>query len=451
MLTFTEKMAYGGGAFAKDFAITIVYMFLMIYLTDVHELSPIFVGTLFLVARLWDAFNDPIMGVVIDNTESRWGKFKPWILLGTLLNAVVLVGLFSKPAFVTNMYVYISIMYILWGMTYTLMDIPFWAMLPSVAREQKDRNELASILGIFANGAWLLVGAFGLMFISIFSGGTTDPQQQSQGYFYLSLIIAIIFVSITIGMLFVLKTTSNKGTISKLNKIGFKEAFQIIKENDQLLIYIVFVLVYNLAKGLSANSSIYYFRYVIGNTNLYSFSQGFAGLITIGGLFFFPILTKLVGRKNLFKLGIFIPVLGHIIFGIFGSMFPNSLAIIFIRTVSLGIGDSFILGATIVMIADIVDYGEKKLGTRNESIINSLRTFLIKSASAFNGWFIGLALSLSGFVANQPQNTSTLLSIKMLMYMLPILLLVLCYIFYKKNYKLYNDDDFEMVSSVEKT
>ncbi len=441
MLSFNEKMAYGAGAFGKDFAITIVYLFLMIYLTDVHGMNPAFVGTLFLVARLWDAFNDPVMGVIIDNTESRWGKFKPWILVGTLLNAVVLVGLFSKPFFVTNMYVYISIMYILWGMTYTLMDIPFWAMLPSVAREQEDRTQLASILGIFANGAWLLVGAFGLTVITKLSGGSEDPQMQSQGYFYLSVIIAIIFVIITVWMLFVLKTTSNKGTITQANKIGFKEAINIIKSNDQLLIYIVFVLLYNLAKGLGSNSSIYYFRYVVGDTNLFSFAQGFAGLITIGGLFVFPFLTKLVGRKNLFALGIFLPVLGHTTFGIFSNFFPNSLIVIFIRTIFLGVGESFLLGATIVMIADVVDYGAKKLGTRNESVINSLRTFLIKAASAFTGWFIGISLSLSGYVANQPQTEMALTTIKVLMYVLPVFALIGCYVFYKKHYKLYNDDE----------
>ena len=441
MLSFNEKMAYGAGAFGKDFAITIVYLFLMIYLTDVHGMNPAFVGTLFLVARLWDAFNDPMMGILIDNTESRWGKFKPWILIGTILNAVVLVGLFSKPFFVTNMYVYISIMYILWGMTYTLMDIPFWAMLPSVAREQEDRTQLASILGIFANGAWLLVGAFGLTMITKLSGGSEDPQMQSQGYFYLSVIIAIIFVIITIWMLCVLKTTSNKGTISQANKIGIKEAIHIIKSNDQLLVYIAFVLLYNLAKGLGANSSIYYFRYVVGDTNLFSFAQGFAGLITIGGLFIFPFLTKLVGRKNLFTLGIFLPVLGHTLFGIFSNFFPNSLTVIFIRTIFLGIGESFLLGATIVMIADVVDYGAKKLGTRNESIINSLRTFLIKAASAFTGWFIGMSLSLSGYVANQPQTEMSLTTIKVLMYVLPVFSLIGCYVIYKKHYKLYNDDE----------
>ena len=441
MLSFNEKMAYGAGAFGKDFAITIVYLFFMVYLTDVQGMNPAFVGTLFLVTRLLDAFSDPMVGIIIDNTESRWGKFKPWILAGTLLNAVVLVALFSKPFFVTNMYVYISIMYILWGITYTLMDIPFWAMLPSVARAQEDRTQLASILGVFAQGAWVLVGAFGLTMITRLSGGNEDPQMQSQGYFYLSLIIAIIFVITTVGMLYVLKTTSNKGTISQVNKIGFKEVINIIKSNDQLIVYIVFVALYNIGKGLSGNSSIYYFRYVVGDTNLFSFSQGFSGLITIGGLFVFPFLTKLVGRKKLFALGVFLPVLGHAIFGVFSNFFPNSLTVIFIRTIFLGVGGSFVLGATIVMMGDVVDYGAKKSGKKNENIINALRIFFVKASSSFTIWLIGISLSLSGYVANQPQIEIVLSTLKILMYVLPVFLLIGCYVFYNKYYTLYNDDD----------
>jgi len=437
MINFYEKAAYGVGAFAKDAAITIVYLFLMLYLTDTVGLNPAFVGTLFLLARLWDAVNDPMMGVLIDNTKTKWGKFKPWILFGTIFHAIVLVLLFWQPSFIPNMYIYISIIYILWGMTYTLMDVPFWAMLPSIAREQKDRTQLASILGICANIAWLIMGAFGLTMIKYFSGGATDTQDQGMGFLVLSIILASVLL---IGTIIMICNIKHESTIdSNKQNFGFREAFRIINKNDQLLIYIVIVLLYNLGKGLSSNSSIYYFRYIVGNTELFSFSQGFAGLITILGLFFFPILQKIVGRKKLFKLGIFIPIFGHIIFAIGSTFLPNSLAIIFLRTIALGLGDSFILGATIVMIADIVDYGEEKLGMRNESTINSLRTFLIKAASAFNGWFIGIALSLSGYVANQPQTEVANLTIKSLMYLFPIICLIFAYIVYKEYYQLHND------------
>lgn len=106
-----------------------------------------FVGNLFLVARVWDAFNDPMMGFVVDNTRTKWGKFRPWILIGTVLNAIVLVFMFTKPSGLegTGMYIYFSVVYILWGMTYTVMDIPYWSMLPSLSSTKKERDSMSVI------------------------------------------------------------------------------------------------------------------------------------------------------------------------------------------------------------------------------------------------------------------------------------------------------------------
>ena len=137
-LTFREKYSYGVGALGKDLVYAIVATYLMVYFTDVVKLNPAFVGTLFLVARLWDAINDPAMGMIVDNTRSKFGKFRPWIFIGTVINAVVLIFLFRKPDLEgLPLYAYFSIVYILWGMTYTIMDIPYWSMLPALTSDKE--------------------------------------------------------------------------------------------------------------------------------------------------------------------------------------------------------------------------------------------------------------------------------------------------------------------------
>ena len=296
----------------------------MIYFTDSIGLAPAFVGSLFLVARLWDAVNDPAMGMIVDNTKTKWGKFRPWILIGTLINAVVLVFLFKRPAGLegSSLYAYYSVMYILWGMTYTIMDIPYWSMLPSLSKTNEERAQMSVIPRIFASCAWLIMGAFGLSIVNKLGNG-----DQTKGWAFFAVVIAAIFI-ITSGITVInVKDSSCKVTESnKIEKQSLKKAFKLIKENDQLMVFIGVVLAYNLVAQLSGGMSIYYFKYVVGNENMYQVFTAFAGLAEIAALMLFPMLSKRMSKKGVFRLACYLPAVGLIILLLAGIFVPGNAA-----------------------------------------------------------------------------------------------------------------------------
>lgn len=210
--------------------------YLTIYLTDTVGLAPLFVGNLFLVARVWDAVNDPMMGFIVDNTRTRWGKFRPWILIGTLINAVILVLLFKGPELEGfALYAYYSVMYILWGMTYTIMDIPYWSMLPSMSSTKEERDSTSVIPRIFASSAWLLVGAFGLKMID-----TLGQGNEAKGYAASSVVVAAVFVgTILVTVIFARDRSSlDAASGQKAQRTSLKYAIHVITANDQLKVYI---------------------------------------------------------------------------------------------------------------------------------------------------------------------------------------------------------------------
>ena len=429
-LSFREKYSYGIGALGKDLAYAIVSSYLMIYFTDAIGLNPAFVGVLFLVARMWDAFNDPMMGMVVDNTRSKWGKFRPWILIGTVVNAAVVVFLFKKPNLEGNaLYVYYSVMYILWGMTYTIMDIPYWSMIPSLSSDKEEREKISVIPRIFASSAWLLMGAFGLSLIDKLGNGN-----EIKGYELLAIGVAVIFVIATLITVFNVKEQVE--VKNNTEKVNFKETLNIIRKNDQLVVFIGIVLFMNLIMQIIGGVSLYYFKYVIGNDKLNQVFYAFSGLAEIGGLMLFPILTKKIGRQDVFKVGSVLPILGCSMLLVFGIIAPKNAAFIAVSGLVLKLGTGMLLGATTVMLADVVDYGQFKLGTRNESIVFSVQTLLVKTASAVSGWLVGVGLSVVGYVPNATQGASTIFGLRVLMIGLPILCAVLMYVIYKQKYKI---------------
>lgn len=433
-LSAGRKLCFGVGALGKDLCYAMISTYLMIYLTDTVGLAPFFVGNLFLVARVWDAINDPMMGFVVDNTRTRWGKFRPWILIGTLINAVILVLLFRGPELEGfALYAYYSVMYILWGMTYTVMDIPYWSMLPSMSSTKEERDSMSVIPRIFASSAWLLVGAFGLALIDRLGGGN-----EAKGYASTSVVVAVVFVATILVTVIFARDRSSMDAASgqKAKRTSLKDAIHVITGNDQLKVYIGVVLAYNLVVQLAGGMALYYFKYVTQDENLFPYFTTAASVAEMGALFLFPILSRFMSKKAVFAVASFTPAIGLIALLVAGAVAPANIPIIIVCGLFYKFGSGLTLGATTVMLADVIDYGEVKLGTRNESIVASFQTLLVKTASAVAGWLIGVGLTISGFVENVPQTEKTIMGMRILMGVVPSVITVLAFVIYAKGYKL---------------
>ena len=146
-LSGIEKFAYGIGAVGKDMVYMLSASYVLYYFQDIMGVSAIAMGIILLIARVFDAFNDPIMGVIVARTKTRWGKFRPWLLIGTVTNAVVLILMFAAPPSLDakGLVAYAAITYILWGITYTMMDIPYWSMIPAFTEGGKEREGLSAL------------------------------------------------------------------------------------------------------------------------------------------------------------------------------------------------------------------------------------------------------------------------------------------------------------------
>lgn len=439
---FREKYAFGLGALGKDAVICFAGTFLAYYFTDVLYLAPAFVGALFFGARIWDAINDPIMGMIIDNTRTKHGKFRIWLVIGTILNAVTFVLLFSTFGLTgTSLYVYAAIMYIIFGMTYTIMDVPYWSWLPNLTNDPQERERVSVIPRIFASLAGLLVGTFGLQLVNLLGNG-----DQLKGFQLIAILIAIAFV-VLIGI-----TVSNVPEASTLEqkktpKLTIKKAVEVIKRNDQLLAFIGLLLTFNLAIQIMNGFMIYYFKYVTGNENLFSlfFFTIFAEML---GLMLFPKISRKISREKTYVLACALPIIGLMTLFISGFIAPTNAVLAMTSGIILKFGSGLSLGVTTVSIADCIDYGELKFGTRNESIICSAQTFLMKSAQAVAGLLTGVGLSLVGYVPNVGQSAQAVNGIRILTCIIPIIFVILSYVVYRKCYQLKGNRLTELSSEI---
>ena len=427
------KFSYGLGALGKDFACSIVYLFLMYYYTDVAGVPAAFVGTLFLVVRMIDAVSDPVMGMIVDNTRSRFGKFRPWIVLGTVINSLALLALFSAHLFSgLQLLLFVPVTYIVWGLTYTIMDIPVWSMVPALSARREERERLVGWPRLFASIAWTIVGTYGLASIAFLGRG-----EEGRGCLLLSGLIIIAFLAS--ALITFSQVRERVATQVTIERFSFGDVIAILRNNDQLASLIGCVLTFNIGTQLVGGFAIYYFSYAIGKPELFPMFALVSGIAEMLGIFLFPWLCRHLPRRFTWYIASLFALACSVVLLAGSIVAPKSGVLVAGAGALLKFGGGIANGLGTVMLADVVDYGHYKTGKRSESIIFSVQTMLVKFAGAFAGFFIGVGLSLIGYVPNEIQSEATVFGLRTLMIGLPVVFLIGSIWVYRQTFRLHGE------------
>ena len=449
MKEFGKKQfaAYGLGAVGKDMVYALSASYIMYYYQDILGLSATFVGFILMIARVFDAANDPFMGVVVAKTNSRWGKFRPWLFTGTILNAFVLYALFAAPAVSGKaLMIYFAVMYILWGMTYTMMDIPFWSMIPAVTSTAKDRENLSVVGRTSAGVGYALINVFTVMAVSKLGGGI-----ERTGFRLFALIIAILFVIFILFTCFTIREQKEEN----MQTTSVKEMFKALFNNDQAIVTVVTIVLINSALYITSNLLIYFFKYDIGGTtwkDAYTLFTSVGGISQILGMMaVYPILRSKLSNTIIFKLGLCLAIFGYaFLLALCLLGYSSVLTMLMVPGVMIFVANGILTVLTTVFLANTVDYGEVKTGHREESVIFSMQTFVVKAASGLAVFITGVSLDLIGLTSKDglgegmPTFSSPLLGLRLLMTILPMIGLVLALVLFTRKFIL-TDEKAEQI------
>ncbi len=377
--TWREKIGYGVGAIGLDLSYGLFYSYLSYYLSSVLGLKEGFLLLLTPLARIWDGINDPMMGTIVDSTKTKMGKYRPWILIGTASNAIVLSLLFTSFGMSgTKLYIYIGFMYVLWGMTNTMADIPYWSMVPSFTTDPKDRNLVATVARTFSGlGQGIITVLTPYILPMLSSGMKTEKGYSASGFSKWAIICAVLLV--TFALICVLSTKEKHVVYNSGEKFSFKKMFQVIAKNDQLVVFIVFAMVSNTGWYLTSSTAVYYFTDVLGDPTKQSLFSAIGAVGSVLGLLVIPVLSKCWSKRKIYQFSLILTIAGYGLMYLFGPILNITIMLdICYILASIGIGSMFV--AQTIFLADIVDYGEYKNNERNESITFSMKGFLQKLA-----------------------------------------------------------------------
>jgi melibiose permease/lactose/raffinose/galactose permease len=412
---------------------TMVSMFLLVYLTEVLDLSDSlmwWITGVFTILRIFDAFNDPIMGLIVDNTRTRWGKFKPWILIGGLVGSVSMILLFTDLGLSGAGYVTVfALLYIMWDVFYGANDIAYWSMLPSLSLDQKERERIGAFARICANA-----GAFSAVVITLPLTGAIGRLigLKAAWTLYAGIIAALMLLFLLVTLFGV---QENRSLFKIENTTTLRELFRAIFKNDQLLFVTIAMMLFMIGYTTTISFGAYFFKYAYGDENMYSVFAAVLGLSQIGALAVFPVFSRRFSRRKLYTAATILVVAGDLLF--FFS--PMQMIPLGAAGMLIFVGEAFIQLLMMMFLTDTIEYGQWKFGKRSQSITFSVQPLINKIGGAIASGAVGVTLILSGInSAASPADVSPggITLMKTAMLIMPLVIIVLGYFIYLKKYNL---------------
>lgn len=436
-------LGYGIGAVGLDLSYGMFYSYLSYYLSSVLGLEEGFLLLITPLARIWDGINDPMMGTLVDNTRTKFGKYRPWILIGAVCNAVVLFLLFTSFGMSgLPLYIYIGVMYILWGMTNTMADIPYWSMVPSFTSEEKERNLVATVARTFSGLGQGIISILTPILCPLLSSGMTDAKGYSASGF--SRWAGICGTALVLFALVCVLVTKEKNVVyNEKTKFSLKQIFKVIKSNDQLVVFMIFAMLSNAGWYLTSSTAVYYFTDALGNPKAQSLFQTIGTVGSVLGLAVIPVLSKWFTKRTIYSISLVTATLGYALMFITGPLLKLPAIIMDVCYILASVGISSMFVSQTIFLADIVDYGEYKNGTRNESITFSMKGFLQKMAYTIQTIVLFGGLNLMSYneqiTAGNGVNGTTKTGIGIICFFVPMIFLTASFAVFRKKFKVYGD------------
>lgn len=436
-IPMSQKIAYGFGDFGNGFMFDLGQAYLTKFYTDVAGIGAGAVAGIFGFTKIFDAFMDPVAGSIIDSRQNigKRGKFRPVMMLGAMLLAVMTVITFTMPDLpATGKIIWAYVTYMAWGLIYSFTNDPYGSLASVMSRNIEDRSVMSTTRQIGSVGAQLITG---IAFIPLMLQFSTERK----GYFIASIIMALVGVISFAVCYFGTKENVKVNRQATKQKNGFKDYLKVVFTNGPLFALILMTLFTISAMNTNNQMMVYFCQYNLGHIGLQPLVNGIMMGTSVLGVFMLPFLTKRFGKKRTAMGGFIVGAAANILNFIIPTNLWSFIILVTIGYTGLAIPN----GITWAFVSDTIDYGEWHTGMRKEATTYAAFNFSRKIAQSLAAIISAGVLAVTGYVANAHQTTATLTGIKAAMTLYPGVALIIAMLILLFLYKL-PDDKFKSIA-----